>query len=92
MHSAKVLIRPCSLGDFTVNRPVHVKLLILDKGKAYLVFTVMVTSTKLKYFMSHDLQSARHLTLVLKHDEAALLNLIQGDIQSMIEQEVVSKG
>ena len=51
--------------DNTLNRLVHEKILILDKSQAYFVYTVMLTSTKLKYFM--DL---RHL----RHDKIALLN------------------
>ena len=51
--------------DNILNRPVHERLLILDKSFAYLVYTVMPTSSKFKYFM--DL---RHL----RHDEVALLN------------------
>ena len=51
--------------DNTLNRPVHEKHLILDKSQAYLVYTAMPTSTKLKYLM--DL---RHL----RYDKVALLN------------------
>ena len=32
MHSEKVFIQPCSLDNNTPNRPVHEKLLILDKN------------------------------------------------------------
>ena len=67
MHSAKVflIIPPCSLDNNTHQTDQRMRnFLILDKSYAYLVYTNMVTLTKLKYFMSQGLEALRSQLMV----------------------------
>ena len=63
----------------------HEKLLILDKSLGLFGLHSYANISKVKVF--HVLVP-RHL----KHDKFILLTIIQGDILSMTEQEIDSKG
>ena len=50
MHSAKVFRRPCSLDNTTLNRPVHEKILILDKSRPIFGLHSYVNIDKVEIF------------------------------------------